>query len=322
MMAMSPAEYFKKCGKTPEELYRWALAEEPRVSELIANATLEGEVYATKDWSYCADRLCGENWFLVGDSCGFADPILAGGMTLAHTGARIVAYSLLSILSGVREASWFKEYSDTTQRKRISQYIRFAEFWYSFNGCFTDLRDYTQKIANDAGLKLDPRQAFRWLSFGGFGHEDFVSPGVATFDLLSVKEVTKFFLGEGDPGWELNNYNTFRINLEKAKKAEVPIFSEGKTIRAEAWKRDGGTLRAHFVVTDRFKNLPVEFEGILPDLFKEGQSVIATGVLQAGGVFHAKEVLAKHDENYMPKEVAEAIAKGKAEKASHEAQTP
>jgi flavin-dependent dehydrogenase len=262
-----PAEYFKKCGKTPEELYRWALAEEPRVTGLIENATLRSELYATKDWSYCADRLCGENWFLVGDSCGFADPILSGGMTLAHTGARIVAYSLLAIMSGEQDASWLKEHYDATQRRRISQYIRFAEFWYSFNGCFTDLRDYTQKIASDAGLKLDPRQAFRWLSFGGFGHEDFVSPGLATFDLLSVKEVTKFFLGEGDPGWELNNYNTFRLNLEKAKKAEVPIFSEGRTIRAGAWRREGGTLPlvGYFgVVVDVLRKHP-----LLQDIYRE-----------------------------------------------------
>jgi len=126
-----PAEYFRSCGKSPEELYRWSLAQEPRVSELIKHAALDGEILATKDWSYCADRLCGENWFLVGDSCGFADPILAGGMTLAHTGARIVAYSLLAILAGEQGAAWLKEHYDTTQRKRIGQYIRFAEFWYS-----------------------------------------------------------------------------------------------------------------------------------------------------------------------------------------------
>lgn len=237
-----PADYFKTCGKTAEELYHQALADEPRVRELIENATIDGEVQATKDWSYCADKLCGENWFLIGDSCGFADPILAGGMTLAHTGARIVAYALLAILGGEQDADWLKEHYDTTQRKRISQYIRFAEFWYSFNGCFTDLREYTTKIADDAGLNLDPRQAFRWLSFGGFGHEDFASPGIATFDLLSVKEITKFFLGEGDTGWELNNFNVFNMNLAKAKKEDIPIFSGGKTIRAEAWKRDGGTL--------------------------------------------------------------------------------
>ena len=90
-------------------------------------------------------------------------------------------------------------------------------------------------------------------------------------------------------------------------------FRLGGVVLEGSLRRDGSSLRAHFVVTDRFKELPVEFEGILPDLFKEGQSVIATGMLQTGGVFMAKEVLAKHDENYMPKEVAEAIAKGKAQ---------
>ncbi len=89
-------------------------------------------------------------------------------------------------------------------------------------------------------------------------------------------------------------------------------FRLGGVVLEGSSRRDGTSLRAHFVVTDRFKELPVEFEGILPDLFKEGQSVIATGMLQTG-VFMANEVLAKHDENYMPKEVAEAIEKGKAQ---------
>jgi cytochrome c-type biogenesis protein CcmE len=103
---------------------------------------------------------------------------------------------------------------------------------------------------------------------------------------------------------------------------EGRTFRLGGVVLEGSTRRDGSSLKAHFVVTDRFKDLPVEYVGILPDLFKEGQSVIATGMLQAGGVFTASEVLAKHDENYMPKEVAEAIAKGKAEKASHEAKTP
>jgi cytochrome c-type biogenesis protein CcmE len=102
---------------------------------------------------------------------------------------------------------------------------------------------------------------------------------------------------------------------------EGRTFRLGGVVLEGSTRRDGGSLKAHFVVTDRFKDLPVEYTGILPDLFKEGQSVIATGVLQAGGVFTASEVLAKHDENYMPKEVAEAIAKGKAQKAT-EAQAP
>ncbi|GMU45177.1 MAG: cytochrome c maturation protein CcmE [Xanthomonadales bacterium] len=92
-------------------------------------------------------------------------------------------------------------------------------------------------------------------------------------------------------------------------------FRLGGVVLEGSSRRDGDTLKAHFVITDRFRELPVEYEGILPDLFKEGQSVIASGTLK-GGVFVASEVLAKHDENYMPREVAEAIAKGKAQKAA------
>ena len=64
----------------------------------------------------------------------------------------------------------------------------------------------------------------------------------------------------------------------------------------------------HFVVTDTAHTVPVRYQGILPDLFKEGKGVVAQGQLNAG-VFEAREVLAKHDENYMPPEAAEAVKK-------------
>jgi cytochrome c-type biogenesis protein CcmE len=73
-----------------------------------------------------------------------------------------------------------------------------------------------------------------------------------------------------------------------------------------------------FVVTDRFRLQPVEYTGILPDLFREGQSVVAVGRLR-DGVFVADEVLAKHDENYMPAEVADAIARAKTKQAAEAA---
>ena len=69
-------------------------------------------------------------------------------------------------------------------------------------------------------------------------------------------------------------------------------------------KRDG--VKVAFAVTDTAKTVPVQFSGILPDLFKEGKGVVAQGQLE-NGVFQAKEVLAKHDENYMPPEAAEAL---------------
>jgi cytochrome c-type biogenesis protein CcmE len=68
-------------------------------------------------------------------------------------------------------------------------------------------------------------------------------------------------------------------------------------------ERDAGAT-VRFVVTDRAKTLPVTYTGVLPDLFREGQGVVAEGTLGPDGVFHADSVLAKHDEKYMPPEVA------------------
>ena len=84
-------------------------------------------------------------------------------------------------------------------------------------------------------------------------------------------------------------------------------FRLGGLVEQGSIKRDG--VKVNFVVTDTAKTIPVVYEGILPDLFKEGKGVVAQGQLQ-GGVFMAREVLAKHDENYMPPEAAEALKHG------------
>ena len=70
---------------------------------------------------------------------------------------------------------------------------------------------------------------------------------------------------------------------------------------------EGQTLAVHFGLTDTAKEIPVVYSGILPDLFREGQGIVAHGRMNEAGVFVADEVLAKHDENYMPPEVAEAL---------------
>jgi cytochrome c-type biogenesis protein CcmE len=88
------------------------------------------------------------------------------------------------------------------------------------------------------------------------------------------------------------------------------LFRLGGVVCEGSVRRTTGTLDVRFVVTDRVHQVPVRYTGILPDLFREGQSIIATGHMGSDG-FRANEVLAKHDETYMPKEVAEAIAKGK-----------
>ncbi|MBS0194311.1 MAG: cytochrome c maturation protein CcmE [Proteobacteria bacterium] len=87
-------------------------------------------------------------------------------------------------------------------------------------------------------------------------------------------------------------------------------FRLGGVVCEGSIARTPGSLDVRFVVTDRIHQIPVRYAGILPDLFREGQSIIATGQMQASG-FKADEILAKHDETYMPKEVEEAIAKGR-----------
>ena len=82
-------------------------------------------------------------------------------------------------------------------------------------------------------------------------------------------------------------------------------FRIGGLVEEKSVKRDGVTVR--FNVTDTAKTIPVVYTGILPDLFKEGKGVVAQGKLGADGTFTASEVLAKHDENYMPPEAADAV---------------
>ena len=82
-------------------------------------------------------------------------------------------------------------------------------------------------------------------------------------------------------------------------------FRLGGLVVAGSIERNDGTVR--FRLTDQASEVPVRYRGILPDLFREGQGIVAQGVLGADGVFAASEVLAKHDENYMPPEVAEAL---------------
>jgi len=88
-------------------------------------------------------------------------------------------------------------------------------------------------------------------------------------------------------------------------------FRLGGVVCEASLARKANTLDASFRVTDRADFVPVNYTGILPDLFREGQSVVATGRMQ-GGTFVAEEILAKHDETYMPKDVADKMAQARA----------
>jgi cytochrome c-type biogenesis protein CcmE len=110
--------------------------------------------------------------------------------------------------------------------------------------------------------------------------------------------------------------NAFRSNMvffytpTQVEKGEVPKntgFRIGGLVEAGSLKREGDGLTVRFVITDTAKSVPAIYTGVLPDLFKEGKGVVAQGKVGADGVFVASEVLAKHDENYMPPEAAEAL---------------
>jgi len=88
-------------------------------------------------------------------------------------------------------------------------------------------------------------------------------------------------------------------------------FRLGGMVEEGSMKREDDGLTVHFVVTDSARTIPVIFTGILPDLFREGQGVVAQGRLNGEGVFMASEVLAKHDESYMPPEVQDAMERAK-----------
>ena len=121
-----------------------------------------------------------------------------------------------------------------------------------------------------------------------------VALGVATALVLTAfeKNLVFFFTPSQVVANEAPSGKTFRI---------------GGMVLEGSVKREGVEVR--FSVTDTAKSIPVVYRGALPDLFREGKGVVAQGQLDADGVFRAREVLAKHDENYMPPEAAEAVKK-------------
>ncbi len=114
--------------------------------------------------------------------------------------------------------------------------------------------------------------------------------------------------------------NAFRSNMvfffspSQVVAKEAPrerSFRVGGLVEQGSVVRDEKTLKVNFVVTDLAQKIPVTYTGLLPDLFREGKGVVAQGKLGPDGVFRADQVLAKHDENYMPPEAADALAKAR-----------
>jgi cytochrome c-type biogenesis protein CcmE len=116
----------------------------------------------------------------------------------------------------------------------------------------------------------------------------------------------------------------FRSNLvffyspSQVAAREAPIGQAlriGGLVEKGTLKRDNDGLTVRFTVTDTAKSIPIVYKGILPDLFKEGRGCVAQGHVGSDGVFYADQVLAKHDENYMPPEAGQAIDNAKAAKS-------
>lgn len=118
--------------------------------------------------------------------------------------------------------------------------------------------------------------------------------------------------------------NAFQSNLvfyfgpSQVMANEVPRgsrFRMGGIVRKGSVKRAATTLDINFHVTDGTQSVPVAYRGFLPDMFREGKGVVVHGRMDSGGVFQADEVLAKHDENYMPPEAAESMAEAARQRA-------
>ena len=109
------------------------------------------------------------------------------------------------------------------------------------------------------------------------------------------------------------NINLF-FSPTQVKAGEAPqqtSFRLGGMVVEGSVQRPDADLAVEFVLTDTVEQVTVTYKGILPDLFREGQGIVTQGMLNNNGIFEAKQVLAKHDENYMPPEVADALKKAK-----------
>lgn len=236
-----PAEYYKNSGLRPEDLYIKALKSEEGICALLEEAVCENRFSTTRDWSFLSDRIAGENWFLVGESAGFADPILSAGITISLGAAKEAAFTILELDHAKLSAKWLREEYERRTLLRLSHHIRFADYWYTANSQFLDLIEFTSEIAKDAGLELDGWSAWRWLSTGGFVDDEFPGTGIGGFSLAAVKDIFKE-LSQVDPGWTICKNNQFLLSLEGAEPVLVPRYWAGRVLQDKGYRRNGKTL--------------------------------------------------------------------------------
>ena len=246
-----PAEYYKERGMTAEELYDQSLRRQRDIWKLLAHAKPEGRLTTCRDWSHLADRTVGENWFLCGEAAGFADPILSAGMTLAHQSAREAAYTILELRRGEHDSTWLRQRYDDKNRGTIRQHIKFAQYWYAGNSCFTDLKEHCARIADEAGLNLDPLEAWNWIAQGGFATESEFIAVSGSYDPAGIKKVIELFDREKrKASWLIDGYNLFKLDLRGAQTDRVGVLSQGRIYSLPCYVRNGRRLPAAGVYGD------------------------------------------------------------------------
>ncbi|MCW5756986.1 MAG: tryptophan 7-halogenase [Phycisphaeraceae bacterium] len=276
-----PAEYYKNTGLSPEEIYHKALSEQQEIASLMTESAQTDKVHAAKDWSQVAHRVTGDNWYVCGEAAGFADPILAAGMTLAHGSARELAYTILEMERGELDKAWLKRSYDEKTRKNIRQHIRFAQFWYASNGCFKDLQEHCQNIAQEAGLQLNPQEAWRWLAQGGFSNQTLDAAHLGSFDLGTAKQLVGKF---GDAELDLEKetltfmqYNKLTLDFRNVRDDKVAEYREGRVVPVDCVVRDGKILPkvgAYPVLVNMLakSNDPNQIFGYLQQQIRGGQT--------------------------------------------------
>ena len=117
---------------------------------------------------------------------------------------------------------------------------------------------------------------------------------IATFVFSALNENLSFFYAPTE--------------VQEGKAPKDRMFRVGGLVKPDSFRREADGVTARFIITDQYADIPVSYKRPLPDLFSEGKGVVAQGRLGDDGIFMAQEVLAKHDENYMPPEAAAALA--------------
>ncbi|MGI9013318.1 MAG: NAD(P)/FAD-dependent oxidoreductase [Phycisphaerales bacterium] len=262
------ADHYKTMDLSPDAMLSKAIADEPHISNLLSDATMQGSnVQSTRDWSFLADRVIGSNWLLAGEAAGFADPILSAGMTLAHVSARDAAYTILELERGEHDDHWLRDRYNQRTRGSIEHHIRFALYWYAANGQQTDLKEYCAELARSAGLRLNARDAFRWISQGAFSTEVVGSPSLSFFDITSLHDLTnRFRITGSEQRWMIDGCSVLKLNTHNATESCVGDLRDGRIVKIPCLIKGKQRLPLH------------EFYGLAVDVLR--QSSDAETVMQ------------------------------------------